>query len=158
MSRRTSANRFVFLLLAFLVGSACSQETGDSGSTGLVELSLGEAEIKVELAIERSEQTRGLMHRRSMPADQGMLFVYASPTRMSFWMRNTYIPLDIGFFTKDGVLREVHKMYPHDENPVKSLRQDILYALEMNQGWFQEHGIKPGTSFDLDELLNAINR
>ncbi len=154
----SAALRTVFAASVILLNQACSEDAKESGSSGLVQLSLGPKTIEIELAIERSEQTRGLMYRRSMPADQGMLFVYQKPTRMSFWMRNTYIPLDIGFFTSDGVLREIRKMYPHDENPVKSIREDILYALEMNQGWFQKNGIKPGESFDLEQLEKAIRK
>ena len=67
-------------------------------------------------------------------------------------MRNTSLPLDIGYFTDDGVLREIYQLHPHDENSRKSHRSDLVYALEMNQGWFKANGIKAGDSFDPDSL------
>ena len=83
-----------------------------------------------------------------------VVFIFDRPKQMSFWMRNTHIPLDIGFLTKDGVLREVYPLYPFDETSRKSIRSDLLYALEVNQGWFDRHGVKPGDSFDLAKIEN----
>jgi len=91
-----------------------------------------------------------------MGDNQGMIFFYDPPKQMSFWMRNTKIALDIGFFTSDGILREVYPMYPMDETSVKSRRNDLLIALEMNLGWFAKNGIKPGDSFNLEMLKNAL--
>ena len=71
-------------------------------------------------------------------------------------MRNTLIPLDIGFFDAKGVLREVQAMNPLDENPVASFSSDIQFAVEVNQGWYREHGLKPGTQIDLDALRAAL--
>jgi hypothetical protein len=85
-----------------------------------------------------------------------MLFVYAKPQRMSFWMRNTPSPLDIGFFTADGILREVYPMYPFDETPVMSRNRAVLFALEMKQGWFEFSGVKPGAQLDLKALAVAL--
>ena len=83
-----------------------------------------------------------------------MLFVFDRPKQMSFWMRNTHLPLDIGFLTSDGVLREIYPLYPHDENSRKSIRSDLVFALEVNQGWFKRHGVKPGDKFDPQSVLN----
>jgi len=74
---------------------------------------------------------------------------------MSFWMRNTDLPLDIGFFDAAGELKEVYPLHPHDERPVQSLgpRQ---FALEMNQGWFGRAGVKSGATLDRVALAGAI--
>lgn len=85
-----------------------------------------------------------------------MLFPYRYPQRMSFYMRNTPTPLDIGFFDADGVLREVYPLFPYDETSVRSRRDDLRYALEVNQGWFREHGIHPGARMNLGELAAAL--
>ncbi|AWI10502.1 hypothetical protein CKA38_04010 [Ereboglobus luteus] len=117
-------------------------------------ISVGDQPVRMQLAVEQPnnmrELSRGLMGRRDLAEDQGMIFVYQYPQRMGFYMRNTPLPLDIGFFTKDGVLREVRQMFPFDETSVTSARTDIHYALEMNQGWFERHGVKPAPSMTSD--------
>ncbi|MCB1121708.1 MAG: DUF192 domain-containing protein [Verrucomicrobiae bacterium] len=112
--------------------------------------------IEIQIAFLEHEMKQGLMNRSSMGENRGMLFFYDPPKQMSFWMHNTHIPLDIGYFTADGILREVYPMYPMDERSVKSRRKDLLMALEMNQGWYAKNGIKPGDSFDVDSLKKAL--
>ncbi len=96
------------------------------------------------------------MFRRDLGPDEGMLFIYARPQAMSFWMRNTPTPLDIGFFDGEGVLREVYPMQPFDESPVRSRSAAIRFPLEMNQGWFSANQIKPGAKLDLKALADAL--
>ncbi len=110
----------------------------------------------MRLAVRAHEQQRGLMQVKSMPENEGMLFLYPAPRRMSFWMRNTFIPLDIGFFDPAGVLIEVRAMYPHVEDPVASASENIQYALEMNKGWFAARGVAAGAKLDLAALREAL--
>lgn len=119
-------------------------------------LRVGEVELQVQLAMQPEEMRRGLMHRSSLGPEQGMVFLYRRPQPMSFWMRNTFLPLDIGFFTPDGTLREVYRMYPRDENSVVARRRDLQFALETNQGWFSRHGLRPGVVLDLASLARAV--
>lgn len=119
-------------------------------------LRIGALEIQVEIALNISEQATGLMFRESMPENNGMLFVYGQPQQMSFWMKNTLIPLDIGFIDSDGKLTEVVRMYPKDLSSKRSQSDQIKFALEMNQGWFANNGIYPGAYLDLDSLRRAI--
>ncbi len=112
--------------------------------------------VRVQIAVTSEEMQRGLMGRRDLGPDDAMIFVYPAPTRMSFWMRNTPTPLDIGFFTADGKLGEVYQMYAFDETPVKSTGTDYTLALELNQGWFAKNGVKPGAQLDLRELASAL--
>jgi len=123
-------------------------------------IKVGAEPARMQLAVEQpdnmSEMMRGLMGRRDLAEDQGMLFVYQNAQPVSFWMRNTPTPLDIGFFTKDGVLTEVRQMFPFDETSVPSARADIKFALEMNQGWFARHGLKSGAQLDLNALAAAL--
>ncbi|MEM9226948.1 MAG: DUF192 domain-containing protein, partial [Verrucomicrobiota bacterium] len=88
--------------------------------------------------------------------DAGMIFIFPRTRQMSFWMRNTRIPLDIGYFTPDGVLREIHPLEPFDETSVRSQRQDLQLALEVNQGWYARHGIRPGAQLDMQALKAAM--
>jgi len=146
----------LLLLCALAITPACDSESrkSDVPENALPVVDFGHAQVSVELAIDQATQAKGLMFRKSMPEDQGMLFIFDRPKQMSFWMRNTHLPLDIGFFTADGVLREVYPLYSHDENSRKSIRFDLVYALETNQGWFQRHGVKPGDKFDPQSVLN----
>ncbi len=117
---------------------------------------IGDATVGMQLAVRPLEVQQGLMHRPFLGENEGMVFVYAEPARLGFWMRNTVIPLDIGFFDRDGVLREIRAMHPHDENPVESASESIQFAVEMNQGWYRGHGLKPGARLDLEALKKAL--
>jgi uncharacterized membrane protein (UPF0127 family) len=117
---------------------------------------LSEQELAVELAFTDAVRQRGLMFRDSMDEAHGMLFVFERPERLSFWMRNTRIPLDIGFFDSDGVLREIHPLYPFDETAVQSRSNRVQFALEVNRGWFARHGVQPGAQLDLDRIAAAM--
>jgi len=85
-----------------------------------------------------------------------MLFVYPEPLQMSFWMRDTPLPLDIGFFDRWGVLREVYAMQPFDESAIRSRSTRLQFALEMNQGWFGGNGVRPGAQLDRAALAAAL--
>lgn len=118
-------------------------------------IKLGERTVQMQVALLPAETQQGLMFRQSMGADEGMLFVFDRPQQMSFWMRNTLIPLDIGYFDSAGELKEIYPMYPRDESPVPS-RGRMQFALEMNQGWYRSAGVKPGAKLDLAAVVAAI--
>ena len=120
-------------------------------------IQVGDVSIDMQLAVTIPEMQQGLMGRKDLREGQGMLFVYARTTQMSFWMRNTPTPLDIGFFTRDGVLREIYPLHPFDERPVQSRRDDLQFALEVLQGGFERLGIKPGAQLDMDALSTAMS-
>ncbi len=119
-------------------------------------IKVGGQMVQMELAVGMGEMQHGLMGRQDMKPDEGMLFVYDKPQRQSFWMRDTPTPLDVGFFDANGVLAEIYPMYPFDETPVKSRSEALKFALEMNQGWFAAHGVKPGAKFDMKALAEAL--
>ena len=83
-------------------------------------IKVGDRTVQMQLAINSAEMEYGLMGRRELGRDQGMLFVYGSPVRMSFWMHNTPLPLDIGFFSHEGELKEIYPMLPFDEATIRS--------------------------------------
>ena len=101
------------------------------------------AAVQAELAITNEERGRGLMHRQSLDDGKGMLFVFDRDQILSFWMKNTYIPLSIAFISSDGRIIEIRDMQPHDLSPVRSSRS-VRYALEVPQGWFSRVGVYPG--------------
>ncbi|MGC9327485.1 MAG: DUF192 domain-containing protein [Candidatus Hinthialibacter sp.] len=118
-----------------------------------VQFELGGVEVEIEVAITQAEQMQGLMFRESMPDNHGMLFVNKQPRFLSFWMKNTLIPLSIAFIREDLIISNIEKMKPQTGSfePVERYysRYKCLYALEMNEGWFERHGIEAGDKIDL---------
>jgi uncharacterized protein len=129
---------FVSIFTILLSGIA-----GCGNDPATILLTINDAALEVEVARTTEEKSTGLMHRESMPADYGMLFVYTSDQRMSFYMANTYIPLSIAFISSDGIIREIRDMQPESLRTIVS-RRSVRYALEVNQGIFEEIGAKVG--------------
>lgn len=119
-------------------------------------IKVGDRVVQMQLAVLPLEMQQGLMGRRDLGPDQGMIFVYPRPERMNFYMRNTPLPLDIGYFSPDGRLREVYQMYPFDEKTVSSRSREVQFALEMNQGWYKANEVKAGAQLDLKALAAAL--
>ncbi len=109
--------------------------------------------ITAEVADTPEARERGLMYRKSMPSNDGMLFVFERAEPMSFWMKNTLIPLSIGYFGADKKLIETYEMAPTvlgEQRPkVYPSHGAVLYAVEMNKGWFANHHIKTGAELTL---------
>lgn len=105
------------------------------------------ASISVELANTDTKRARGLMFRNRLEKDEGMLFIFDDERRHSFWMKNTYIPLDIIWLnSKKEVVHIEHSAPPCKENPCPtySTDQPALYVLELNGGWSIEHNLNIG--------------
>lgn len=131
------------LLLALFVPVAAWAESC-APDVLTVRTSQGQARFAVEVADTAAARGQGLMHRREMAPDAGMLFVYPAPRRVRFWMKNTYIPLDMIFADARGVVRHVHAgAVPHDETPIDG-GPDIQFVLEVNAGIAAQAGIAPG--------------
>ncbi len=96
------------------------------------------------------------MYRESLDNDQGMLFLFDRPDKRGFWMRNTRIPLDIGYFDSNGQLLEIHKLFPYDETAVKSRSREVLIAVETNRGWYAANDIQVGDRIDMSSLAFAL--
>jgi uncharacterized membrane protein (UPF0127 family) len=115
----------------------------------------GTASFRIELADTAQKRGRGLMFRTGMEADAGMLFVYPRAGEVSFWMKNTLIPLDMIFADATGRVRKVHaNAIPGDLRPISG-GQDILVVLEINGGLSAEIGIEPGTQLRHPALGSA---
>jgi uncharacterized membrane protein (UPF0127 family) len=115
---------------------------GDADS-GTVRMQIGKQSFTLEVAATPKSQQLGLMHRQSMPADRGMIFVFPQERYLSFWMKNTLIALDIVYLDKDGKVVSVRQMKPLDETPVPS-GAPAKYAIELNQGTAGRVGVKAG--------------
>ncbi|MDR2343332.1 MAG: DUF192 domain-containing protein [Spirochaetaceae bacterium] len=99
--------------------------------------------LDVELAVSGEERSMGLMFRKKLDDGRGMLFVFQNDQILSFWMKNTSIPLSIAFIRHDGRIIEIHDMRPQSLEGIRSSRS-ARYALEVPQGWFERSGISVG--------------
>ena len=137
MSTRVLALTIV-LLGSF--GSALAQS-----SLPVIELSAGMYHIEAEVAATQDQRMVGLMQRREMPPQHGMLFVFPQDQTHCMWMRNTLLPLSVAFLDRDGKIINVEDMQPQsDEN--HCAKYYARYALEMNLGWFKSRGLTRGSS------------
>ena len=109
-----------------------------------IRLNAGIHLINAELATTPQQREIGLMMRQSMPANDGMLFVFEQPGQQCFWMKNTLIPLSVAFLADDGSVVNIEEMAPQTLDSHCSTKP-VRFVLEMNQGWFAKRGIKPGS-------------
>jgi uncharacterized membrane protein (UPF0127 family) len=127
----------LLLPLLLLVAPAAAQDLP------VVELRAGMHLIRAEVAADYSTRSRGLMFRKSLAPNGGMLFVFDAAAVHCMWMKNTYIPLSVAFVDAQGAIINIADMQPHSEQSHCAARP-ALYALEMTQGWFAERGVKAG--------------
>lgn len=130
--------QLIALLLTVAAGSALAQPLP------VAELRAGMHLIRAEVASDFSARSRGLMHRKGLAPNSGMLFIFDGPSQQCMWMKNTYIPLSVAFLDEQGAIINIADMQPHSEQTHCSSRP-ALYALEMTRGWFAERNIKAGT-------------
>lgn len=137
---RQCASAWRALLVALFFGLQ-----GISSAAGLPEVTLEIAGHKLtsEVAATDAARSTGLMHRRMMPENRGMLFIFPTAERHGMWMMNTYLPLSVAFIASDGTILNIEDMEPHTQNTHSAVRP-AKYALEMNKGWFGKRDIKPG--------------
>lgn len=132
------------LVTAGLLAIGASAHAGDAPqSLPTVALSVGMHNIQAEVARTPQELSTGLMHRSSMPANHGMLFVFDRPGQQCFWMKNTLIPLSIAFLADDGRVVNIAEMQAGSLESHCST-EAVRFALEMNKGWFKRKGVREG--------------
>jgi len=134
---------FTLLLILNAGFASCSPQKLKTTVLSIERENAPAVEITVEIARTDEERALGLMFRKSLPDGQGMLFVFDRDQQLSFWMKNTLIPLSIAFIASDGHILEIKDMQPNDINAVKSSRS-ARYALEAPQGWFSRVNVKTG--------------
>jgi uncharacterized membrane protein (UPF0127 family) len=137
--------RLVALIAIAFIAPARAQDAANGTPQSLpsVDLHLGAATLHTQIASTPHEEEVGLMYVRSLPDNDGMLFVLPLGTAQ-FWMKNTLIPLSIAFLDKDGTVLELHDMKAMDESITRSDSDQVAYAIEANLHWFDLNGIKPG--------------
>ncbi|HKH57965.1 MAG TPA: DUF192 domain-containing protein [Rubrobacter sp.] len=109
-------------------------------------------EVRVEVADDLAEQAKGLMDRTTLGENRGMLFVYPGERELSFWMKNTLIPLSIAFIDSERRIIDIQDMKPLDDEPPHYVSAEpAQYALEVNQGFFEKGGVKVGDRVDVPQ-------
>lgn len=132
---------------ALTLGASAFAQTGPQPPLPTTQLSAGIHIIRAEVANSDATRRDGLMFRKELPGNDGMLFVFEQPDVQCFWMRNTLLPLSIAFIADDGTIVNIDDMAPQTEDP-HCAKKPVRYALEMAQGWFDQHGIKAGRKID----------
>ena len=112
-------------------------------------IKIGDADLNVRLATTPKQQAKGLMDVSKLPGNEGMLFCYPEEKILSFWMKSTPIPLSIAFFDRNKKIIQIEDLKPNDEASIKTERP-AMWALEVNQGWFQKNNISLGEKMILN--------
>jgi len=143
----------VFLLSSFNFSAESKTANPPAVKFEKAEMTLVAKKITVELAQSQEQQAYGLMNRTSLPENTGMLFVFLREETRSFWMKNTFVDLSIGFFDQTKKLVDIQDMKAvksvMEEAPSYISRKPAQYALEVPKGWFQKNKIKLGDTFTL---------
>jgi uncharacterized membrane protein (UPF0127 family) len=132
---------------SFLVAASLAAVPALAQPRPVVQLRAGMHLIRAEVAADYETRGRGLMYRKTLAPNSGMLFVFDAPALHCMWMKNTDLPLSVAFLDAQGAVINIEDMQPHTEDS-HCAKRPALYALEMEQGWFARRGIKAGMKLD----------
>ena len=140
--------KHIFLLMmlvcvGLLYNGFCDVCCGKPKRNKVLPINVAGIELEVELATTFEEQILGLMYRDKLEENDGMLFVFPREKVLSFWMKDTRIPLSIAFIQADGRIIQIESMKPYSLDTHVS-KEKAKYALEMNEGWFKAHNVREG--------------
>lgn len=138
----------IFTIISIFTLFSCNSQT--------LSLNVGNSNLNIEIANTKEQRAEGLMFRKSLKQNNGMLFIFDKEQQVSFWMKNTLIPLSIAYINKKGEIMEIYDMNPRSLEPVPSKRSTVLYALEVNKGFYKQNKISIGDKINLDTLNNYL--
>ncbi|WP_046119550.1 DUF192 domain-containing protein [Ensifer aridi] len=141
VARSAVAALFLFFVLAISVAAEISFA---KDKLRLITAKGRTHDLTVELAIEPDQREQGLMYRRQMAVDHGMLFDFGETRRVIMWMKNTYLPLDMLFIAEDGTVRTIHENAVPLSEAIIDSREPVAFVLELNAGTVKRLGIRPG--------------
>jgi len=144
----------ILLFALFLTFPGCTNHSPIS-NTNIYEIKINDKTSHAEVAFTRKGRTIGLMFREALDKDHGMLFIYPQEQSLSFWMKNTKIPLSIAFINSEEVITQIDSMTPYSLMSHTS-KDKVKYALEMEQGWFGKNGIKVGSKVGLSPEIRNL--
>jgi len=111
-----------------------------------IKLFVGAVEMEAEQALTARQIETGMMFRKTMGENEGMIFVFQRPNSRGFWMKNCPVPMSAAYIDPQGRINEIIKLEPHETKPVDSRSSQIQYVLEAPRGWFKENGLGPGVT------------
>lgn len=135
----------VFSFISYMTIFSCNLSAQSFKATTTLEVN--GVTLYVALAEDDESRAKGLMMVEQLGQDEGMLFVFEKPKRLSFWMKNTPLPLSIAYISKEGIIKEIYDMQPFSEKSIPS-QYAVLYALELPKGSFKSLGIKVGDKIE----------
>jgi len=147
--------KLLLFLVFFLSSFSCKALDKLEKRELVIEGKAGSVTLTAELALTPAQREQGLMYRKELKDGEGMLFIFQSDQVLSFWMKNTLIPLSIAYISHDGRILEIYDMQPQNLNPVHSSRS-VRYALEVPQGWFTRAGLAPGDRLNINDLRGFL--
>lgn len=109
-------------------------------------LTLGTNSLNAQIAADDASRELGLMSRTNLGTDEAMVFVFPKPRSVTFWMKDTPLPLSIAYVGRSGMIYEIHDMKPFDETPIPSASSSVIFAIETPLGWFEKHGVMAGST------------
>ncbi len=140
-------NKYLQLtLIPILIIASCIKE-----KKKITKVRINQKILTVEIAETEEKRKKGLSHRKKLPENYGMLFIFDKPQIVSFWMKDTSIPLSIAFITSNFTIIQIDDMEPYDVFTIHRSIMPVKYALEVKKGWFRENNIKIG---DKIEIIN----
>jgi uncharacterized protein len=143
--RKNGRNNLLIVMLLLIVQSAACPLPGSGDCRIEINNKNGKpVALQVEIADTDPMRMKGLMDRKKMSWNRGMLFVFDSVAKQNFWMKNTYIPLSIAYIGKNGTINEIYDMKPLDISVTYPSNKPAGYALEVNRGWFEKNNITSG--------------
>ncbi|MES2068919.1 MAG: DUF192 domain-containing protein [Pseudomonadota bacterium] len=134
-------------IASFCLALTAAASAGAQSKLPVKQLSAGIHLIQAEVAASDAEREIGLMNRSKMGTNEGMVFDFGAPAGVCMWMKNTLIPLSVAFIDGDGKIVNIEDMQPETLES-HCAKKAIRYALEMNQGWFKQKNIKPGSKIE----------
>ncbi|MCE9499462.1 MAG: DUF192 domain-containing protein [Leptospira sp.] len=141
-----------FVLIGFFLSANVSFAQLNSNNE-LMTIAVDGHPLLVEIADTASRRQTGLMFRKKLRENEGMLFIFPRADYLSFWMKNTLIPLSIAYFNEDRRLTEIYDMVPQQTKQVYNSKEKVIYALEVNQGWFKRNDISKFSVLEIPKVL-----
>lgn len=127
--------------------ACCSASAQQPTRFPVISLTAGIHVIRAEVAAHEAERQQGLMLREKMGPNEGMVFLFEAPAGVCMWMKNTLIPLSVAFIDENSKIVNIEDMQPQSTDS-HCAKKPVRYALEMNQGWFKQKNVKPGSTIE----------
>lgn len=153
MNRNFISRKLLWIVILLFLCSEGGFSHSFPEKNEVISIQISGYQLDVEVANTPQKRETGLMFRKTLGRNKGMLFVFPSEQFLTFWMKNTWIPLSIGYFKADGTLAQTMEMKPNQTTVLYPSDSQVKYALEVNEGWFEKRGITAGAQMVLPSTI-----